>query len=83
MIERGAELWRWLEDGAHLYVCGDAERMAPDVHRALIEIVERHGGRSRGRRHATTCSSFSGSGATSGTCTDGHAGPPCGFVASD
>ena len=46
MIERGAELWRWLEDGAYLYVCGDAERMAPDVHRALIGIVERHGGRS-------------------------------------
>lgn len=44
--ERGAELYRWLEDGAHVYVCGDAERMAPDVHAALTEIVAEHGGRS-------------------------------------
>ena len=46
MLERGADLWRWLEDGAHVYVCGDAERMAPDVQRALVDIIERHGGRS-------------------------------------
>jgi sulfite reductase (NADPH) flavoprotein alpha-component len=44
--EHGRELFRWLEGGAHLYVCGDAERMAPDVHAALIEIVTAHGGRS-------------------------------------
>lgn len=44
--ENGAELFRWLEDGAHLYVCGDAERMAHDVHAALLEIVAQHGGRS-------------------------------------
>ncbi len=44
--ERGAELYRWLEEGAHVYVCGDAERMAPDVHAALQEIVQEHGGRS-------------------------------------
>jgi sulfite reductase (NADPH) flavoprotein alpha-component len=42
--EAGAELFAWLEGGAHLYVCGDAERMAPDVHAALVEIVARHGG---------------------------------------
>jgi sulfite reductase (NADPH) flavoprotein alpha-component len=42
--EAGAELFAWLEGGAHLYVCGDAERMAPDVHAALFEIVTRHGG---------------------------------------
>jgi sulfite reductase (NADPH) flavoprotein alpha-component len=42
--EAGAELYAWLERGAHLYVCGDAERMAPDVHAALVEIVTRHGG---------------------------------------
>ena len=42
--EAGAELYAWLQGGAHLYVCGDAERMAPDVHAALVEIVARHGG---------------------------------------
>lgn len=46
MRERGAELYGWLEDGAHFYVCGDAERMAGDVHAALLEIVQQHGGRS-------------------------------------
>ncbi len=44
--EQGAELFRWLEGGAHLYVCGDAEHMAPDVHRALLDIVTQHGRRS-------------------------------------
>jgi sulfite reductase (NADPH) flavoprotein alpha-component len=44
--EHGAELFRWLDGGAHLYVCGDAERMAPDVHAALLEIVATHGGRT-------------------------------------
>jgi sulfite reductase (NADPH) flavoprotein alpha-component len=46
MIENGAELWDWLEAGAHFYVCGDAKRMAKDVDAALHEIVERHGGKS-------------------------------------
>jgi sulfite reductase (NADPH) flavoprotein alpha-component len=45
----GAELWRWLEEGAHVYVCGDAQQMAPDVHRALTEVAERHGGLSEER----------------------------------
>jgi sulfite reductase (NADPH) flavoprotein alpha-component len=44
--ENGAELFRWLEGGAHLYVCGDAERMAHDVHAALLDVVTTHGGRS-------------------------------------
>lgn len=44
MREHGPRLWRWLEDGAHLYVCGDATRMAEDVDRALREIVSAHGG---------------------------------------
>ncbi|GIJ45269.1 nitrate/sulfite reductase [Virgisporangium aliadipatigenens] len=44
MREHGAHLWRWLCDGGHLYVCGDASRMAKDVDRALREIVATHGG---------------------------------------
>jgi len=44
MREHGPRLWRWLQDGAHLYVCGDAGRMAKDVDRALHEIVAAHGG---------------------------------------
>lgn len=42
--ENGAEIYAWLREGAHLYVCGDATHMAPDVHAALIEIVATHGG---------------------------------------
>lgn len=45
--EQGAEVYAWLEQGAHFYVCGDANRMAKDVHEALIELVAEHGGRSR------------------------------------
>jgi sulfite reductase (NADPH) flavoprotein alpha-component len=39
MWEQGKELWRWLEEGAHLYVCGDAQRMAKDVEAMLQAIV--------------------------------------------
>jgi sulfite reductase (NADPH) flavoprotein alpha-component len=39
MREQGRDLYDWLENGAHVYVCGDAEGLAPDVHRALTEIV--------------------------------------------
>ncbi|AGK51722.1 FAD binding domain protein [Burkholderia thailandensis MSMB121] len=44
MVEQGAALWAWLEEGAHFYVCGDASRMAKDVDAALKTIVARHGG---------------------------------------
>lgn len=44
MREHGPELWRWLQDGAHFYVCGDASRMAKDVDRALRDIAVAHGG---------------------------------------
>jgi sulfite reductase (NADPH) flavoprotein alpha-component len=40
MLENAAELYRWLEDGAHFYVCGDAKRMAKDVDAALHKIIE-------------------------------------------
>jgi len=43
MRNRGAELWRWLQDGAQLYVCGTADPMAKDVDRALCEIAAEHG----------------------------------------
>ncbi len=43
MREEGAELFAWLEAGAHFYICGDAKRMAKDVERALVEIVATHG----------------------------------------
>lgn len=42
--EYAAELYGWLEDGAHFYVCGDATGFAPDVHRSLIDIVAQQGG---------------------------------------
>ncbi|WP_228789005.1 bifunctional nitrate reductase/sulfite reductase flavoprotein subunit alpha [Nocardia puris] len=43
MIEHGAELWSWLRDGAHFYVCGDAARMAKDVDDTLLRIARIHG----------------------------------------
>ncbi|MBA5601741.1 sulfite reductase subunit alpha [Pectobacterium aroidearum] len=46
MCEQGAELWRWLEEGAHFYVCGDASRMAKDVDLALRQVAQLHGGMS-------------------------------------
>lgn len=46
MREHGAELWSWLEAGAHFYVCGDASRMARDVDAALKSVVARQGGMS-------------------------------------
>jgi sulfite reductase (NADPH) flavoprotein alpha-component len=46
LIEQGKDVWAWLAEGACIYVCGDATRMAPDVHAALIEVVCRHGGYS-------------------------------------
>ncbi|HCA2408611.1 TPA: NADPH-dependent assimilatory sulfite reductase flavoprotein subunit [Citrobacter freundii] len=42
--QQGAELWRWINDGAHIYVCGDANRMAKDVEQALLEVIAEFGG---------------------------------------
>lgn len=44
--EQGAELWRWLQDGAQLYICGDASCMARDVDQALRQVAQQHGGLS-------------------------------------
>jgi len=41
--EQGAELWRWINDGAHIYVCGDANRMAKDVEQALLDVIAEFG----------------------------------------
>ena len=43
--EQGRDLFDWLEGGAHLYVCGDASRMARDVEATLLELIATHGGR--------------------------------------
>ena len=45
MWENAAELWVWLEQGAHFYVCGDAKRMAKDVEDTLLRIATEHGGK--------------------------------------
>ncbi|GAB7270895.1 NADPH-dependent assimilatory sulfite reductase flavoprotein subunit [Dickeya ananatis] len=42
--EKGAQVWRWIQDGAHIYVCGDANRMAKDVEHALLDVVAEQGG---------------------------------------
>jgi sulfite reductase (NADPH) flavoprotein alpha-component len=44
MREEAAELWAWLQRGAHLYVCGDAKRMANDVEKAMVAIAAERGG---------------------------------------
>jgi sulfite reductase (NADPH) flavoprotein alpha-component len=46
MREVGREVWTWLAEGANVYVCGDAKRMAKDVERALVDIVARFGART-------------------------------------
>lgn len=50
MRENAAELWQWLEEGAHFYVCGDAKRMAKDVEDTLLAIAAEHGGKGAGAK---------------------------------
>ncbi|HEY9488327.1 MAG TPA: flavodoxin domain-containing protein, partial [Chryseosolibacter sp.] len=49
MEERGKELFKWLEDGAHFYVCGDKQHMAKDVDQTLKRIIQTHGGMTEER----------------------------------
>ena len=46
LFQNGSGIWMWLEAGAHVYVCGDANRMAKDVNQTLLRIIERFGHRS-------------------------------------
>jgi sulfite reductase (NADPH) flavoprotein alpha-component len=46
ILEQGKELYQWLEEGAYFYICGDASRMANDVHNALLEIISQEGNKS-------------------------------------
>ena len=46
MLEQAKDLWDWLKKGAYFYVCGDAKRMAKDVHQTLIQIAQKEGGLS-------------------------------------
>ncbi len=51
MLDYGADLWRWLDEGAHFYVCGDASRMARDVDAALTSVIRTHGAMSEEGAH--------------------------------
>ncbi|QDE30098.1 assimilatory sulfite reductase (NADPH) flavoprotein subunit [Shewanella polaris] len=46
IAEQAEALWQWLQNGAHVYICGDADRMAKDVHQALVNIAVEQGGLS-------------------------------------
>ncbi len=46
LAERAREVWEWLEEGAEFFVCGDKERMAEDVHQALLQLIEKEGGKT-------------------------------------
>ncbi|MCL9777042.1 assimilatory sulfite reductase (NADPH) flavoprotein subunit [Vibrio methylphosphonaticus] len=45
LLEQGEQVWQWLQEGAHIYVCGDATHMAKDVNSALVEIAKQYGGK--------------------------------------
>lgn len=45
--EKAIEIWSWLQEGAYIYVCGDADNMAPDVNEALLDIICQQGQQSR------------------------------------
>lgn len=47
MLENSQELFQWIDNGAYFYVCGDKQRMAKDVHEALINVIEKEGKMSR------------------------------------
>lgn len=48
MLSAAGELWQWIEEGGHFYVCGDASRMAKDVDAALHQVIQNAGGKTAG-----------------------------------
>lgn len=44
VVSQGSAVWQLLQEGAHVYVCGDAKKMAPDVKKAFTDICQKHGG---------------------------------------
>jgi len=52
MMEKSRELYEWLEQGAYVYVCGDKQNMARDVHETLLKIIVQEGGKSRAEAEA-------------------------------
>lgn len=46
LLENSIELWHWIQDGAHVYVCGDAKNMARDVEQTLVMLTSKHGNMS-------------------------------------
>ncbi len=47
LLEQGEQIWQWLEQGAYVYICGDATYMAKDVYQALLSVIEIHGNKEK------------------------------------
>merc|ERR1711988_841459 len=58
--EHEAELWELLRDGAHIYVCGDAARMAPAVKNAIVDVAVKFGGHARADAESFVCQTKGG-----------------------